>query len=139
MYQEDWQKTCPNIKSFLFLYNRKSRKKFVPFLIVCKRWRHSQKIKTDITFDLEVIFFKCHIFWRSFGWKKITFCSGDKYRFKMSQKKEKEPFLKISSSGTFSSNASSWPEAVTQRCSVKKVLLKISQNSKKNTCAGVSF
>ena len=60
-----------------FLYNKKSCKKFVPILIVCKRWRHSQKIKTDITFDLEVIFFKCHIFWRCFGWKnKITclFC-----------------------------------------------------------------
>ena len=59
---------------------------------------------------------------------KLHVCSGEQYRFKMNQKKEKEPFLKISSSGTFSSKASSWPEAVTQRCSVKKVLLKISQN-----------
>ena len=31
------------------------------------------------------------------------------------------------------------PEAVTCRCSVEKVLLKISQNSQENTCAGVSF
>ena len=30
-------------------------------------------------------------------------------------------------------------EAVVQRCSVKKVFLKISQNSQKNTCAKVSF
>ena len=30
-------------------------------------------------------------------------------------------------------------EAVTQRCSVKKVFLEISHNSQKNTCAGVSF
>ena len=30
-------------------------------------------------------------------------------------------------------------EAVAQRCSVKKVLLEISQNSQENTCARVSF
>ena len=30
-------------------------------------------------------------------------------------------------------------EAVVQRCSVKKVFLKISQNSQENTCADVSF
>ena len=30
-------------------------------------------------------------------------------------------------------------EAVAQRCSVKKVLLEIFQNSQENTCAGVSF
>ena len=30
-------------------------------------------------------------------------------------------------------------EAVSQRCSVKKVFLEISQNSKENTCARVSF
>ena len=30
-------------------------------------------------------------------------------------------------------------EAVTQKCSVKKVLLKISQNSQENTCARVSY
>ena len=30
-------------------------------------------------------------------------------------------------------------EAVVQRCSVKKVFLKISQNSQENTCVGVSF
>ena len=30
-------------------------------------------------------------------------------------------------------------EAVAQRCSIKKVLLKISQNSQENTCARVSF
>ena len=30
-------------------------------------------------------------------------------------------------------------EAVVQRCSVKKVFLKISQNSKENTCSRVSF
>ena len=31
------------------------------------------------------------------------------------------------------------PEAVILRCSVKKVFLKVSQNSQENTCAGVSF
>ena len=31
------------------------------------------------------------------------------------------------------------PEAVAQRCSVKMVLLKFSQNSQENTCAEVSF
>ena len=31
------------------------------------------------------------------------------------------------------------PEAATQRCSIKKVFLEISQNSKENTCAKVSF
>ena len=30
-------------------------------------------------------------------------------------------------------------EAVVQRCSVKKVLLEISQNSQQNTCTRVSF
>ena len=30
-------------------------------------------------------------------------------------------------------------EAVSQRCSVKKVFLEISQNSQENTCASVSF
>ena len=30
-------------------------------------------------------------------------------------------------------------EAVTQRCSIKKVFLEISQNSQENTCARVSF
>ena len=38
------------------------------------------------------------------------------------------------------SNFSTWPtEAVTQRCSVKKVFLEISQNGQENTCARVSF
>ena len=32
-----------------------------------------------------------------------------------------------------------YPEAVVQRCSVKKLFLEISQNSQKNTCARVSF
>ena len=32
-----------------------------------------------------------------------------------------------------------FPEAVTQRCSLKKVLLKISQNSQENTFVRVSF
>ena len=31
------------------------------------------------------------------------------------------------------------PEAVTRTCSVKNILLKISQNSQENTCARVSF
>ena len=31
------------------------------------------------------------------------------------------------------------PEAVTQKCSVKKLFLEISQNSQENTCPRVSF
>ena len=31
------------------------------------------------------------------------------------------------------------PEAVPQRCSIKKVFLEISQNAQENTCARVSF
>ena len=40
---------------------------------------------------------------------------------------------------TFLNNAWPFSETVVQRCSVKKVLLKISQNSQENTCARVSF
>ena len=36
-------------------------------------------------------------------------------------------------------NEDSFSEAVAQRCSVKKLSLKISQNSQKNACARVSF
>ena len=35
--------------------------------------------------------------------------------------------------------AKAYAEAVAQRCSVKKVLLEISQNSQANTCARVPF
>ena len=35
--------------------------------------------------------------------------------------------------------SSTYTEAVSQRCSVKMVFLKISQNSQENTCVGVSF
>ena len=44
--------------------------------------------------------------------------------------------------GTFRATASThlqFAEAVTRRCSVKKVFLKISQNSEENTCIRVSF
>ena len=34
---------------------------------------------------------------------------------------------------------SGFPEAVTRKCSVKKVFLEILQNSQENTCARVSF
>ena len=36
-------------------------------------------------------------------------------------------------------NCEATPEAVTQRCSVKKVLLEISQNSQENSCARVFY
>ena len=36
-------------------------------------------------------------------------------------------------------NVSNYAEAVAQRCSVKKVFLKIFQNSQESTCARVSF
>ena len=57
----------------ILLYNKKLHKKFDS----CQRWRHSEKTKTGITFDLEAIlicgFFKSHIFWSCFSWKnKIT-------------------------------------------------------------------
>ena len=71
--------TCPDVRSLLFLSNKKWHKKFAPILIVCQRWRHSWKTQTGITFDLDMIltwgdFFKSHIFWRCFSWKnKITY------------------------------------------------------------------
>ena len=46
--------------------------------------------------------------------------------------------LKYSNSSIFLKTISK-PEAVVQRCSVKKAFLEISQNSQENTCAGVSF
>ena len=39
----------------------------------------------------------------------------------------------------FSQSLLKWTGAVFRRCSVKMVLLKISQNSQENACAGVSF
>ena len=32
-----------------------------------------------------------------------------------------------------------WTNVVVQRCSIKKVFLKVSQNAQENTCAKVSF
>ena len=55
---------------------------------------------------------------------------------------------RFSHSGKLRSNVKSWyqisrenlnPEAVAQKCSVKKVFLEITQNSQENTCARVSF
>ena len=54
------------------------------------------------------------------------------------------------SSGEFGLDEETWPrqgakyffkrtEAAARRCSIKKVFLKISQNSQENTCAGASF
>ena len=40
---------------------------------------------------------------------------------------------------SFTKMRSELSEAVVQRCSVKKVFLKVLQNSKENTCARVSF
>ena len=40
---------------------------------------------------------------------------------------------------SFSNNSEILTEAVVRRCSVKKMFLKISQNSQENTCAWVSF
>ena len=69
IYNEDWQKSCSDIRSLLFLCNEELRKKFAAILIVCQRWRHKEK-ETGINFVLDVIltgvFFKSYIFWRCF-------------------------------------------------------------------------
>ena len=43
--QEDWRKTCPDIRSLLFLCNKDLHTRLTPILIVCQRWRHSEKTK----------------------------------------------------------------------------------------------
>ena len=74
--QEDWRKTCPDIRSLLFLCNKDLHTRLTPIFIVCQRWRHSEKTKIGITFDRDFIlscsFFKSY-FLRYFSWKnKIT-------------------------------------------------------------------
>ena len=56
-FQKNQQKTCPNIRSLLFLCKKQLHKKFAPILVVCQRWRRSEKKKkkTGITFDLDAI------------------------------------------------------------------------------------
>ena len=76
-FQKDWQKTCPYI-SLLCLCNNELHKKFGPILIACQRWSHSEKRKTSITFDLDMIL-TCGVF------LKVTFCKGvsvKNYQFK---------------------------------------------------------
>ena len=76
--QTYWQKTCPDIRSPLFLCNKELHKKFAPILIVCQRWSHGEKTKPGITFDLDVIltcgFFKSHICWKCFSWENKLTC-----------------------------------------------------------------
>ena len=59
------KKTCPDTRKLLFLYNKELHKKFSPILIVCQRWRHSQKTKNGATFDLVVIL-TCRFFLKSY-------------------------------------------------------------------------
>ena len=54
----------PDIRSILFQCNKELHKKFAPILIVCQRWNHSQKTKTSIIFDLDVIL-TCGFFLKS--------------------------------------------------------------------------
>ena len=75
-------------QSLLFLCYKKWHKKFAPILIVCQRWRQSQKTQTGITFDLDVILtsgvFLKVIFFEGVSVEKIklhTF-SGVQYHFK---------------------------------------------------------
>ena len=63
-FQEDWWETCADIRSLLFLCNKELQKKFYPILMVCQRWCHSEKTKTGIAFDLDVIFSVCMWFLR---------------------------------------------------------------------------
>ena len=78
----------PDVRSLLFLCNKKWHKKFAPILIVCQRWRHSQKTQTGITFDLDVIltcgFFLKVIFFEGVSVEKIKLhaFSGVQYYFK---------------------------------------------------------
>ena len=77
IFKEIEKKTFPDVRSLLFLCNKELHKKFAPILIVCQRWRHDEKTKTCITFDLDVIltcgFFKSYICWRCASWEnKIT-------------------------------------------------------------------
>ena len=64
--QEDWRKTCPDIRSLLFLCNKDLHTRLTPIMIVCQRWRHSEKTKIGIIFDQDFIltcsFFKIHFF-----------------------------------------------------------------------------
>ena len=53
-FQKYWRETCPDIRSLLHLCNKELHKKFAPILIVYQRWRHNEKTKTDISFDLDV-------------------------------------------------------------------------------------
>ena len=48
-------------------------------------------------------------------------------------------FFRTTSVGTLGILIIFCPEAVIRRCSVKKVFLKISQNSEENSCVAVSF
>ena len=47
-------KNCQGISNLLFLC-KESHNKFALILIVWQKWRRSEKTKTDITFDLDVI------------------------------------------------------------------------------------
>ena len=78
----------PDVRSLLFLCYKKWCNKFAPILIVYQRWRHSQKTKTGITFDLDVIL-TCGAFLRAIFFEgvsvekiKLHFFSGVQYHFK---------------------------------------------------------
>ena len=58
---------------------------------------------------------------------------------KETNKIKTQVFVKKSTYPVHWSSVVPFAEGVARRCSVKKVLLKISQNSQENTCARVSF
>ena len=53
-FQEDWRKFCPDIRD-IFLCNKELHKKLAPILIVSQRRHHSEKTKTGINFNLDVV------------------------------------------------------------------------------------
>ena len=59
-FEEDWQKTYPDIRNL-----KKLHKKFALILIVCQSWHESVKAKIGITFDLDVILI-CGFCWKSY-------------------------------------------------------------------------
>ena len=69
-FQEDLRQTCPDIRSLLFLYNKELHKKFTLVLIVSKRWHHSDKTKTGIAFDLQVIL-TCGVFLKAISFEDV--------------------------------------------------------------------
>ena len=85
-FPEDWRRTCPDTRNLLFLCSKEFHNKFATVLMICERWSHSEKTKTGIAFDAEMIF-TCRLFQKSY----IFIFFWAQYRFKKNQNKEKKP------------------------------------------------